>query len=154
VEVSIDAFRDTTFKGEVIEISSAGTTYRPGTPDEVTNFEVKIEVTEWVERLKPNMSATCKIITEQKSDVLKVPIQSVVEKEKKAGVFAVRNGMAEWVDIKSGISDEKWMEIEEGVDEGDTVVSGTYKVLSTLKAGDRVEASSVYKGEGEESESD
>jgi len=153
-EVSIDAFPDTTFKGEVIEISSAGITYRHGTPDEVTNFEVKIEVIESVERLKPNMSATCKIITQQKSDVLKVPIQSVVEKEKKEGIFAVRNGMAEWIDVTSGISDEKWMEIEEGVSEGDTVVSGSYKVLSTLKTGDRVEASSLFEEEGEEEESE
>lgn len=151
-KVSIDAFPDTTFRGEVIEISSAGTTYRPGTPDEVTNFEVRIEITEPVEGLKPNMSATCKIITQQRLDVLKVPIQSVVEKEKKEGIFVIRNGMAEWADVRTGISDEKWMEIREGVSEGDTVVSGSYKVLSTLKTGDRVEASSLFKGE--ESESD
>ncbi len=151
-KISIDAFPDTSFEGEVIEVSSSGTTYRAGTPEELTNFEIKIELREWTERLKPNMSTTSRIITEQKSDVLKVPIQSVMEMEKKEGVFVVRNGAAEWIDIESGISDEKWVEVEEGVSEGDTVVSGSYKTLNKLKSGDRVEISSMFEEEEEKSE--
>jgi len=152
--VSIDAFPDTTFPGEVLEVSSSGTTYRPGTPEEVTNFEVKIELKERVEGLKPNMSATCKIVTQEKSDVLKVPIQSVIQKEEKEGLFVIQDGKAEYRDAKTGISDEKWVEIEEGVSEGDTVVSGSYKVLSALKAGDRVTASTIFGEEKGESDTD
>lgn len=158
-KISIDALPDTSFGGEVIELSSSGITYRAGTPEEVTNFEVKIELKEVVEGLKPNMSATCEIITEHKLDILKVPIQSIIEKKEKEGVFLVRDGKAEWIDVKSGISDEKWVEIEEGVSEGDSVVSGSYKALDKLKAGDPVKISSILEEEkeepeGEEGESD
>ncbi len=151
-KISIDALPDTTFKGEVIEISSSGSTYRAGTPEEVTNFEVKIELKEQVEGLRPNMSTTCEIITEHRLDVLKVPIQSVMEKKKREGVFLVQNGMAEWVGVESGISDEKWVEIEEGVSEGDSVVSGSYKVLGKLKTGDRIKVSGLFEEEKDESQ--
>jgi HlyD family secretion protein len=151
-KISIDAFPDTSFEGEVIEVSSSGTTYRAGTPEEVTNFEVKIELKERVEGLKPNMSTTCRITTEHRSDALKIPIQSLMTKEEGEGVFLVRAGIAEWTDVGSGISDEKWVEIEEGLGEGDTVVSGSYKALNRLKSGDRVEVSSFP--EKEEAESD
>ena len=150
-KISIDAFPDTSFEGEVIEVSSSGTTYRAGTPEEVTNFEVKIELKEEVKGLKPNMSTTCRITTEHRSDVLKIPIQSVMTKEEGEGVFLVRAGIAEWIDVGSGISDEKWIEIEEGLSEGDTVVSGSYKTLNILKSGDRVEVSSFPDEEEGES---
>jgi HlyD family secretion protein len=150
--VTIDALPDTTFEGRVIEVSSSGTTYRAGSPEEVTNFEVRIELGEPVKGLKPNMSATCEIVTEHRMDVLKVPIQSVIEKKEKEGVFVVEEGKSVWKDVKSGISDEKWVEMKDGVAEDDSVVSGTYKVLSTLKGGERVKASSPPEGERGEKE--
>ncbi len=153
-DVSIDALPDTSFEGKVIEVSSSGTTYRMGSPEEVTNFEVKIELGEPVRGLKPNMSATCEIVTEHKTDVLKVPIQSVIQKKEKDGVFVVEEGRAAWKDVKSGISDEQWVEMKDGVAEGDSVVSGTYKVLSTLKEGDLVKASSSPEKKEEEKEAE
>lgn len=134
-EISIDAYPDTTFKGRVIEISSAGVTERTGTYEEVTNFKVKVEIVDSIEGLRPNMSATSEIITEFKNDGIRVPIQSVVVREKKEGVFVVRDGKAELTLVTTGISTEKFVEITKGLSEGEKVVSGSYKTLSDLKSG-------------------
>ncbi len=58
--------------------------------------------------------------------------------DKKAGeapkpievVFAVRNGRAVMVPVKCGISDDAYMEITEGVEEGQEIVSGGYRAIS------------------------
>jgi HlyD family secretion protein len=58
--------------------------------------------------------------------------------DKKAGeapkpievVFAVRNGRAVMVPVKCGISDDAYVEITEGVEEGQEIVSGGYKAIS------------------------
>lgn len=54
------------------------------------------------------------------------------------GVFAVRNGRAEFVPVQTGIVGESEIELVSGVSEGTTVVTGSYKVLRTLQHGDAV----------------
>jgi HlyD family secretion protein len=79
--VKIDAFPDTVFKGKVREIAHTGTTRGMGTPEELTNFQVKIAMLEVPQHLRPGMSATADIITKVHEDAVHVPIQSVVMRE-------------------------------------------------------------------------
>jgi HlyD family secretion protein len=51
------------------------------------------------------------------------------------GVFVVRNGKAQFEPVQSGISGTTDIEITSGVNEGDTIVTGSYKALRTLKPG-------------------
>jgi HlyD family secretion protein len=60
-------------------------------------------------------------------------------------VFVVREGVARFVKISTGISGRKDIEIIEGLQQNDSVVSGPYSVLRTLKDGDEVKA---IKNEG------
>jgi HlyD family secretion protein len=61
------------------------------------------------------------------------------EKDLVEVVFVVEDGIAHMRPVKVGISDENYYEALEGVNEGDEVVTGPFKVLSrTLKDGDRV----------------
>ncbi len=54
-------------------------------------------------------------------------------------VFVVKNGRVKMQPVKLGISDESYYEVLSGVQEGDEVVTGPYKILSQiLKDGDRV----------------
>jgi HlyD family secretion protein len=65
--------------------------------------------------------------------------ESTKEKEMKEVVFAVENGTAKMVPVKTGISDETNIEILLGLSTGQKVVSGSYKALSkTLKDGSKV----------------
>ncbi|RME30164.1 MAG: hypothetical protein D6800_02115, partial [Candidatus Zixiibacteriota bacterium] len=59
------------------------------------------------------------------------------EKEVK-GVFVVHDGKCDFVPVETGIADAKNIEITSGLNEGDTVIAGPYRVLRSIKDGDEV----------------
>lgn len=86
--ISIDAYPGRKFLGTVREISNSANNLGAGgsgaaaqaaasVSDEVTNFLVKIRITDKDARLRPGMSATTDIETETVENVVSVPIQSV-----------------------------------------------------------------------------
>ena len=81
-KLSVDAFPDTTFKGVVVEVGNAAQSSGSST-DQVTNFLVKILLTDVVPGIKPGMTATADITTAKQKDILYVPIQAVVMRPEK-----------------------------------------------------------------------
>jgi HlyD family secretion protein len=82
VKISIDAYPDRKFNGVVRELgasaaNSGATGQATATTDQVTNFVVKIRVTDKDVSLRPGMSATADIETQTVKDVVAIPIQSV-----------------------------------------------------------------------------
>jgi len=88
VVISVDAFPDKKFDGVVKELASssenAGATAAGGAAqasgtatDEVTNFLVRVRVSDPEAQLRPGMSATADIQTQTVNQVVAVPIQSV-----------------------------------------------------------------------------
>lgn len=75
--IEIDAFRDTLFDGVVYQISNSASTTGLGTQEEVVEFEVKIRLLDYNDKIKPGMSCDADIETETRKDVWSVPIQSV-----------------------------------------------------------------------------
>ena len=75
VEIEIDAFQDTLFKGLVSEIAHLAQTTGLGTQEQVTNFEVRVRMLDVPDRIRPGMSATADIITDIRDSVLAIPIQ-------------------------------------------------------------------------------
>src|SRR2546430_2517466 len=57
------------------------------------------------------------------------------DKEEVQGVFVIRNGKAEYVPIVAGITGTTDIEILKGLREGDEIVTGSYKVLRTMRPG-------------------
>jgi HlyD family secretion protein len=54
------------------------------------------------------------------------------------GIFVVKNDIATFVPVKSGIASETMIEVSGDLKEGDVVVSGPYKALRELKPGMKV----------------
>jgi HlyD family secretion protein len=161
-KIEVDAIPDTIFKGRVTEIAHTATTRNRGTQEQVTNFEVKVRVTNPTEKLRPGMSATVDISTETHKNVLYIPFQCVTTrdttkaaakqsdknppKEETASspkttkesskppevVFVVENGNAKMISVKTGLSSDTDVEVMSGPTEGQKVVSGNYKALSRL----------------------
>jgi len=79
--VTIDAMPGRRVNGSVTQISNSATTTGTGSAqantDDVTNFLVKISITDRGLELRPGMSATADIETQTVTDVVAVPIQSV-----------------------------------------------------------------------------
>jgi len=76
-EVKIDAYGDRKFHGSVYQIANTGKTTGTGTQEEVTNFEVKIRIEDTDVTLKPALSCTAEIHTNEMKDVVAVPMQAV-----------------------------------------------------------------------------
>jgi HlyD family secretion protein len=154
--IEVDAIPDTILDGVVSEIAHEATTRGRGTQEQVTNFEVKVAVTSKITELRPGMSCTVDISTETRDSVLYVPIQCVTMREvepdsteniksddkkdkRREIVFVVEDGKAKVVPVETGISDDTNIEIISGLEEGQEVISGSYKAVSKeLKDGDLV----------------
>jgi len=75
--VKIDAYGDRKFKGTVAQIGNTGKTTGSGTQEEVTNFEVKINLEREDVLLRPGLSCTADIETNMVKDAVAVPMQGV-----------------------------------------------------------------------------
>jgi len=75
--VKIDAYGGRKFKGTVAQIGNTGKTTGSGTQEEVTNFEVKINLDREEVRLRPGLSCTADIETNIVKDAVAVPMQAV-----------------------------------------------------------------------------
>jgi len=132
---------------------------------EARDFKVVITLDSPPASLRPGLSLTAKIQTAQKQNVLTIPIQALAERTQKElddakhgtatsitlaasrsegaanqkteiqGVFVVRAGKAEFVPVRTGITGVTDIEVTEGIHEGDTIVTGSFKALRSLKPG-------------------
>lgn len=154
--IEVDAFPDRKFKGIVTEIANSATTTGL-TTDQVTNFEVKILLLKESyndlisegkpQPFRPGMSASVDIMTESKSGVLTVPLQSVTmmadsllkadslisatnENGSKEVVFVFDNGKAKTVLVTTGIQDNNYIEVRSGLNQDEEVVTAPYAVIT------------------------
>ena len=152
--IEVDAYQDQKFKGVVKEVAYAATTSSGGSQQQVTNFEVKIQMLEVVDGMRPGMSATVEIITEERNQVLAIPIQSLTtprkpkNSEKKASFSVnVDAGEKEWGNRSKSMSGKTGRTvvfvINDGVAEQRFVETGIvgerdYEVTSGLEEGEKV----------------
>jgi len=80
--ITIDAYPNRRFTGVVKEIGAAAKTTGLNTQEEVTNFQVKIRVTDRDVLLRPGMSATVDIETQTVANTVAIPIQAVTARSK------------------------------------------------------------------------
>ncbi len=157
-KIKVDAFGEKEFKGIVTQIGNSAKTTGLGTQDQVVNFEVKIKLLNPGDQIRPGMSCDADIETETKTNVLAVPIQSVTARlpeakkettetnsdegneapkvkngknnKPKEVVFIVNEGVAKMVEVKTGISDDSYSEIIEGIKGNEEVITGPYRAIS------------------------
>lgn len=162
--VQLDAFPDTTFVGRVVEISNSsvrGATASAATTDQAVDYEVTIRLLNPPKDTKPDFSATAKIVTDTKTNVLSIPIISLTVRENEAlqnadtqqvpgrarttkqvgkrdveGVFVVgADNKVTFKPVKVGIAGEKYFEVVSGLTGSEKIVAGTYQAIRELKDG-------------------
>jgi HlyD family secretion protein len=142
-EVRVDAFPDLIIQGKVTEIGSSAIQTVSGS-EESKDFKVVITLENPPNNLKPGLSATADIITAEKSDIFTVPISALIlkepdekteetEKKQEEGVFVIQDNRAKFRPVKKGIMGELKIEIESGLEEGETIAVGPYSALRQLK---------------------
>ena len=141
VDIEVDAYIDRVFKGTVTQIANSASNSATAalTSDQVTNFEVRVLINPNSYQdliaagnrypFRPGMSSTVEIKTESKKDILAVPIQSVVVREKKDLVRKKKSSKKdkkaddeeETEKPKSSEDDDELVEVVFLAMEGDTV---------------------------------
>jgi HlyD family secretion protein len=76
--IEVDAFPDTVFAGEVVEIGNTAVVANLGSTEQSTNFKVKVLFKDADVAIKPGMSATVDIITNSREKALCVPYSAIV----------------------------------------------------------------------------
>jgi HlyD family secretion protein len=87
VEVTIDAFPDTTFVGHVTKVSNsailtgASAAAGAGQSDRAVDYQVEITLSNPPAEVRPDLSATARIITDTRKDAVAIPIIALTVRE-------------------------------------------------------------------------
>jgi len=134
--LKLDALANRKFKGKVSEIGQSA--YRPQGRD-VSVFKIKIALLELDPAMKPGMNGEAEITVQEKKKALFIPIQAVrTGDDNKKFCFVMKDGKAEKKIVETGLSNDANIEITSGLTGDETVITGPYRTLKTLKTGDKV----------------
>jgi HlyD family secretion protein len=164
----------------IVRSTGVSTSQSGSASQEAKDFKVVVTLQNPPEDLRPGLSATAKITTATRTLALTIPIQALTVRQKEdlvpksekgsvqaatpqkpasndktevQGVFVIRNHKAEFVPVETGIAGTTDIEVLQGLKDGDEIITGSYKVLRTLKPGSgvKVDNSAPKKLEEEES---
>jgi HlyD family secretion protein len=117
--ITFDAVKNVSLQGNVSFVGLK----KISIPGGGSAYTVKVEIPESNPSIKSGMSCNIQIIASSKKHVLAVPVSSVVTlADGKTYVDKVVNGKVERVEIKTGISSNIYIEVVDGLNEGDTVL--------------------------------
>lgn len=148
----------------ILRSTGVSTSQQTTASQEAKDFKVVVTLQNPPDDLRPGLSATAKITTATRAKALTIPIQAltvrreedlqpknekgaveaaapqkaVSSKDEIQGVFVLRNHKAEFVPVETGIAGTTDIEVLKGLKEGDEIVTGSYKVLRTLRPGSSV----------------
>ena len=123
VTITADAVEGKTFAGKVTKINMAGTT-----TNGVTTYPVEVQIDNPDEDLLPGMNVSTEIVVSQADDVIAIPVGAVT----RGNMVLVKTGAKtsddpsipegyEYVEVETGISNDSYVEIKSGINEGDEI---------------------------------
>jgi len=131
-----------------------------GQTDRAVDYEVEITLDKPPADIRPDLSATARIVTDTRRQALSIPIIALTVRENKPvstelrpvdtttarkkkeaeGVFVVKDGVATFRPVKVGIAGDEYFEVTDGLRSGETIVAGPYQAIRDLKDGAHVRA--------------
>ena len=163
----------------VLRSTGVSTAQSTSSSQEAKDFKVVVTIQDPPSNLLPGLSTTARITTASKNNSLAIPIQALTirqrselapekkskeaevqaasltkgdPKEELQGVFILKNKKdAVFVPVTTGISGTTDIEVMNGLKEGDEIVTGSYKVLRTLRNGASVKVDNATATKKEES---
>jgi len=167
-EVTVEALADAGPQaGHVVEIATSG---RKDPSQGTIRFRVKIALDDPDPALRPAMTAKVDILTATTENALTVPVQAVVKRTLDEDGAEVTGSAAERLDevdvvytiadgksavraVDTGVADVLDVEITDGLEDGEEVITGPYRTLKKLADGEAVRAEATSKNDGDDDES-
>ena len=123
VTITAEAVEGKDFAGKVTKINMAGTT-----TNGVTTYPVEVQIDNPDEDLLPGMNVSTEIVVSQADDVIAIPVGAVT----RGNMVLVKTGAKtsddpsipegyEYVEVETGISNDSYVEIKSGINEGDEI---------------------------------
>jgi HlyD family secretion protein len=142
---------------------------------EAKDFKVVIALDNPPEEIRPGLSCTAKITTATRQNALSIPIQSLTvrqrgeleqpqnkkkgvqaasrpnpaeekrRKEEVQGVFVIQGQQATFRKVDTGVTGATDIEVLSGLKEGDEVISGSYRVIRTIRSETKVKVNNEVK---------
>ncbi|HJV21441.1 MAG TPA: efflux RND transporter periplasmic adaptor subunit [Holophagaceae bacterium] len=146
-QVAVEALPGRVFPGTVMEVATGA----EKTGQDANLYKVKVMLdmkAEDIPKLRPGMSARAVILTSEAKAVLQVPLQSVLEREgsleeaRQKGLLApatrtivmvAKTGKAQEREVRTGIASTQFIQVLDGVAEGEQVLTGPLRKLKELK---------------------
>jgi RND family efflux transporter MFP subunit len=134
--LTMNAFPTQTFTGKIVSIDTTGSA-----SSGVTTYPAYITYDSAIDGIYPNMAVDASIITLVKDNVVLVPNAAVqTSTSGQSTVRIMKSGQVSSVDVTVGDANDTQTEIDSGVSDGDTVVTGTTTTGNTTSTS----ASSVF----------
>jgi len=146
-----------------------------GASTQSVDFEIVIQLDLPPTSLRSDLSATAEVVTATRKNVLSIPIIALTVRErgnvkalptedKKAtaagkeaerdksedqeGVFILKDGKAQFVQVQTGITGREHFEVISGLTAKDTVVAGPYEAIRSLEDGKVLRPMAAEEGKG------
>ena len=114
-EVVVDALGGDRFTGKISLIS-------PTVDPKTGTFRARVEVPDPTRRLKPGMFARVNIVYERREDAMQLPRAAIVDADGEQSVFVVADGKAVQRRVVTGLANNGWIEVVEGLEASERVV--------------------------------
>jgi HlyD family secretion protein len=127
---------------------------------EAKDFKVVVALENPPDEIRPGLSCTARITTATRPKALSIPIQALTvrqkgdleaikpgekksdsmstadmkaAKEEIMGVFVIKDGVATYKKVETGITGATEIEVTSGLSEGEEIITGSYKIIRTLR---------------------
>lgn len=173
--VKVDAYPDTSFKGQVTKVGHSPILTTTGGQQQATSFEVIVQLTDVIPNVRPGLSCKAEITTGYREKAVAVPIQALTlrkpselkplnPKERKSkitdgaasdttkekevqGAFVIKDGKVQYREVKVGIAGDRFFEVVSGLEPKEEVITGPFSALRRLRNDDLVKVEQKAKKE-------
>jgi len=115
VDVQVDALGGERFAARIARIS-------PTVDPQTGTFRAEIEVPDTTRHLKPGMFARINVVYERRDEALQLPQAAIVDADGEQSVYVVVGGKAQQRRIKTGLVNNGWVEVVQGLKGDERVV--------------------------------
>jgi HlyD family secretion protein len=119
-EIRLDAFSDKMYKGNVIAVATLAK-FKDEDKSKIKVFPIEILLKKTSEELLPGMTVSCRIIVDEINDVLFVPLEAIHKEATGSFVFLKSGNSYKKKTIVTGLSNNDYIIVTEGIKEGDNV---------------------------------
>lgn len=147
--IRVDAFPDRSYPGSVHTVAVL-----PDQSDWLNSntkvYETIVTVDKKVSQLKPGLTAIVEIQVDHLYDVLKVPVQALVQVKKDTWCYVETPQGVLRRDVEVGRSNDKFVEIRSGLEQGDRIVLNPMAILDSSGGEDETPKSEPVREEPKE----